>query len=44
MIVACGLDYKMLDEELQLEVLRIVRQHLLTSPRAAYTSAPQPAL
>lgn len=30
MVVACGLDYKMLDEEQQASVLRIVGQHLLT--------------
>ena len=30
MIVACGLPYKMLDEQTQLEVIRTVRQHLLT--------------
>ena len=44
MIVACGLNYKMLDEELQLEVIRTVRQHLLTPKGAADTLAPQPAL
>ncbi len=30
MIVACGLDYKMLDEVQQLDVIRTVKQHLLT--------------
>ncbi len=40
MIVACGLDYKMLDEELQLEVIRTVRQHLLT-PRGCGHSRPK---
>ena len=39
MIVACGLNYKMLDEELQLEVIRTVRQHLLT-PRGCGHSRP----
>ena len=42
MIVACGLNYKMLDEELQLEVIRTVRQHLLT-PKGLRTLS-QPAL
>ena len=40
MIVACGLDYKMLDEELQLEVIRTVRQHLLT-PKGLRTLSPR---
>lgn len=31
MIVACGLDYTMLDEEQTANVLSVVRQHLLTS-------------
>lgn len=31
MIVACGLDYTMLDEEQAANVLSVVRQHLLTS-------------
>lgn len=39
MIVACGLDYKMLDEELQLEVIRTVRQHLLI-PKGLRTLSP----
>lgn len=30
MIVACGLDYKIISEEQQLDVIRVVRQHLLT--------------
>ena len=30
MIVACGLDYTMLSEEQRIEVLSVVRQHLLT--------------
>jgi len=30
MIVACGLDYKMLDEEQQVDVIRMVHQHLVT--------------
>lgn len=40
MIVACGLNYKMLDEELQLEVIRTVRQHLLT-PKGLRTLSPR---
>ena len=40
MIVACGLDYKMLDEELQLEVIRTVRQHLLI-PKGLRTLSPR---
>lgn len=30
MIIACGLNYKAINEEQQLDVIRIVRQHLLT--------------
>lgn len=40
MIVACGLDYKLLDETLQLEVIRTVRQHLLT-PKGLRTLSPR---
>ena len=40
MVIACGLDYKMLDEEQQLSVLRVVRQHLLT-PRGLRTLSPR---
>lgn len=40
MIVACGLNYKMLDEEQQLEVIRTVRQHLLT-PKGLRTLSPR---
>lgn len=40
MIVACGLDYKMLDEQMQLEVIRTVRQHLLT-PKGLRTLSPR---
>ncbi|WP_418408657.1 glycogen debranching enzyme N-terminal domain-containing protein [Alistipes sp.] len=40
MVVACGLDFKMLDEQLQFEVLRTVRQHLLT-PKGLRTLSPQ---
>ena len=40
MIVACGLNYKMLDETMQLEVIRTVRQHLLT-PKGLRTLSPQ---
>lgn len=40
MVVACGLDYKMLTEEQQIDVLRTVRQHLLT-PRGLRTLSPR---
>ena len=40
MIVACGLNYKMLDEAMQLEVIRTVRQHLLT-PKGLRTLSPR---
>ena len=40
MVIACSLDYKMLDEEQQLGVLRVVRQHLLT-PRGLRTLSPR---
>ena len=40
MIIACGLKYKMLDTETQLEVIRTVRQHLLT-PRGLRTLSPR---
>ena len=40
MIVACGLPYKMLDEQTQLEVIRTVRQHLLT-PKGLRTLSPR---
>ena len=40
MIVACGLPYKMLDEQTQLEVIRTVRQHLLT-PKGLRSLSPR---
>ncbi len=40
MILACGLPYKMLDEQAQLEVIRTVRQHLLT-PKGLRTLSPR---
>ncbi|WP_295936004.1 glycogen debranching enzyme N-terminal domain-containing protein [uncultured Alistipes sp.] len=40
MIVACGLNYKMLDQEMLLEVIRNVRQHLLT-PKGLRTLSPR---
>lgn len=40
MVVACGLDYKMLDEEQQASVLRIVGQHLLT-PKGLRSLSPR---
>ena len=40
MIVACGLKYKMLDTETQIEVIRTVRQHLLT-PKGLRTLSPR---
>ena len=44
MILACGLPYKMIDEQTQLEVIRTVSQHLLTPKRGCGRSRPQPAL
>ncbi len=40
MILACGLKYKMLDVETQIEVIRTVRQHLLT-PKGLRTLSPR---
>lgn len=40
MVVACGLDYKMLDEKQQASVLRIVGQHLLT-PKGLRSLSPR---
>ena len=40
MILACGLPYKMLDEQTRLEVIRTVRQHLLT-PKGLRTLSPR---
>lgn len=40
MVVACGLDYKMLDERQQASVLRIAGQHLLT-PRGLRSLSPR---
>ena len=40
MILACGLPYKMLDEQAQLEVIRTVRQHLVT-PKGLRTLSPR---
>ena len=40
MVVACGLDYSMLDEERTLAVLRVVRQYLLT-PKGLRSLSPQ---
>ena len=40
MILACGLPYKMLDEQTQLEVIRTVRQHLVT-PKGLRTLSPR---
>lgn len=40
MVLACGLDYKMLDEEQQASVLRIVGQHLLT-PKGLRSLSPR---
>ena len=40
MIIACGLPYKMLDVEAQLEVIQTVRQHLLT-PKGLRTLSPR---
>lgn len=40
MIVACGLKYKMIDTETQIDVIRTVRQHLLT-PKGLRTLSPR---
>ena len=40
MVIACGLPYKMPDEVIQVNVLRTVRQHLLT-PRGLRTLSPR---
>ncbi|MEG0807365.1 MAG: glycogen debranching enzyme N-terminal domain-containing protein [Alistipes sp.] len=40
MIFACSMDYKMLDEPMQIEVIRTVRQHLLT-PKGLRTLSPR---
>ncbi|MFI3277394.1 MAG: glycogen debranching enzyme N-terminal domain-containing protein [Rikenellaceae bacterium] len=40
MIVACALDYKMLTEEQQVSVIRVVNQHLLT-PRGLRSLSPR---
>ena len=40
MILACGLPYKMLDEETRLEVIRTVHQHLVT-PKGLRTLSPR---
>ena len=40
MIIACGLPYKMLDEQMQLAVIQTVRQHLLT-PKGLRTLSPR---
>ena len=40
MIIACALPYKMPDEQTQLEVIRTVRQHLLT-PKGLRTLSPR---
>lgn len=40
MVVACGVDYKMLDEQQQASVLRIVGQHLLT-PKGLRSLSPR---
>ena len=40
MIIACALPYKMLNEEVQLEVIRTVRQHLVT-PKGLRTLSPR---
>mgnify|MGYP002728023616 FL=1 len=40
MVVACGLNYTMLDEEQLISVLRIVRQYLLT-PKGLRSLSPQ---
>lgn len=40
MIIACGLPYKMIDIETQIDVIRTVRQHLLT-PRGLRSLSPR---
>ena len=40
MIIACGLPYKMLNMEMQVDVIRTVRQHLLT-PKGLRTLSPR---
>lgn len=40
MLIACGLDYKMLTEEQQIDVLRTVQQHLLT-PKGIRSLSPR---
>ena len=40
MIIACGLPYKMLDEQARLDVIQTVRQHLLT-PKGLRTLSPR---
>ena len=40
MIIACGLPYKMLSTEMQIDVIRTVRQHLLT-PKGLRTLSPR---
>ncbi len=40
MIIACGLPYKMIDIETQIDVIRTVRQHLLT-PKGLRTLSPR---
>lgn len=40
MIIACGLPYKMIDEQTQFDVIRTVRQHLLT-PKGLRTLSPR---
>ena len=40
MLVACGLDYTMLNEEQMMDVLSVVRQHLIT-PRGVRSLSPR---
>lgn len=40
MVIACGLPFKMVDETIQVNVIRTVRQHLLT-PRGLRTLSPR---
>ena len=40
MVIACALPYKMIDESIQVNVLRTIRQHLLT-PRGLRTLSPR---
>ncbi len=40
MIIACGLPYKMIDGEIEVDTIRTVRQHLLT-PRGLRTLSPR---